>query len=328
MDYNSTWLGLAGGGFGLSAIGGVGVYQINLWNMGGNPVPIRALIIGKRLGVTLQAEAAHAVCLMTNVRSASSFTTIKSSGVDWAVGAGVKADAFVKSGSKIVSGLFKFAKDGNWAAQEGVKKLVQGLMGDFTPGAKTPQFVLLPSPAALSIGGGIWYEWQTLEKVGTDLAWEYAPPKFRMERKNGKLLLRMKGVPEQNNARINFRIRENDWGTDDELLWRKKGSHGRGEPNLNGTIYDGKLWNNGRGAGKGQDGFALSDWEPVGKMVTGMLSVSRNKLVTKNAWQKVGVSVCRGRINLYKWESDHYSDVMFDKAGVPYLTTDKKRWYE
>ena len=312
VDYSDKWLGLAGAGFGFSVIGGVGVYQVNLFCMDGKPVPIRALVVGKRLGATLQAETAHAVCLMTGIRSADGMTEIKSNGVDWALSLGVKADSFLKSGSAVAKGLVELAvHSGNWAAHESAKKLVQGLMGDFELTPKAPSFILLPTPVALGIGAGIYYEWQTMSKVGTDLAWEYLKPQWRLADEGGRVLLKMKGIPEPDGAEFNFHIRENVWGADNLLRFavppRREGEH-----MLTGTVRNGMLCDPQMGL---SDGFDLTSRVPVGKTTIGMLSVGKNAEVEKNADVSIGVSVCRGRINLYRWESDDYATVRSDGAG-------------
>lgn len=311
----TTWLGLAGGGFGFSAIGGMGVYQIDLWNMNGYAVPIRARIIGKRLGLTLQAEAAHALCLMTGVHSSASFTELKSQGVDWALALGVKADSFFKAGSKAAKVISEIAAtSANWATHETTKKAVQGLVGDFSIGPD-PSFILLPTPVALAAGAGVWYEWQTLEKVGGDITWDYLKPDWRVEASGGRVLLRMRNIPEQDGSTFNFRIRTDNWGADNTIIWATRAG-GSGDLNLNGVVYDGRLYDSRKGGSRGQaDGFDLSAYYPVGHSVTGILTVSRDTEVATNTTFKIGVSVCQGRINLYRWESDDYVSVTSGADG-------------
>ena len=314
MDFSDKWLGLAGGGGGFSVIGGIGVFQVNLFRMSGGAVPIRALVVGKRLGLTVQAEIAHAVCLLTGVRSAEDFTTVKSNGLDWALSFGIKADSFFKAGSAAAKALVGIGlHSGEWATNEVAKKAVQGLMGDFTLSPTEPSFVLLPTPAAMALGAGLYYEWQELTKVGTDLAWSYAPPTWRLEMQGAKLALRMRGIPEPNGAQINFRIRLNGWGTDDTLRFARPGQT-TGEKNLTGTVMDGKLYDQGN-AGKGPDGFNLSAYVPVGTLTSGVFGVDTTSDVATNADLEIGVSVCRGQINLYRWESSRYAKVHTDAQG-------------
>ncbi len=324
----STWLGMAGAGFGFSVIGGVGVYQVDLWNMDGNPVPIRARIVGKRLGVTLQAEVAHALVILTGVHSASSFTQLKSQGVDWALSLGVKADSFFKSGSKVAKIASEVAaKSTNWVTHETTKKAVQGIMGDFSLGSGM-NFVLLPTPVALAAGAGVWYEWQTLEKVGGDLTWDYLKPEWRVESSGGKLLLRMRNIPEQDGATFNFRIRTDNWGIDDELIFAT-GAGQAGHMNLRGVVYDGKLFDARTGGSRdAADGFDLSAYIPVGKSETGMLSVTRSTDVAKNKSFKIGVSICKGQINLYRWASDDYTSVTAGADGRLTSTTSGYSWLD
>ncbi len=313
MDYSDKWLGLAGGGGGFSVIGGVGVYQLDLYNMNGGAVPMRVLSVGKRLGVTLQAEVAHAVCLLTGVRSPDDFTSIKSNGLDWALSFGIKADSLLKTGGAAAKAIMGVAvHGGNWAAHETAKKAVQGLMGDFSMSPKEPSFVLLPTPAALAIGAGIYYEWQELTKVGSDLAWSYAPPSWRVEMYGAKLVLRMAGIPEADGTRINFRIRIKGWGTDDTILFTGPGK--TKSYNLTGTVYSGSLYDL-NSKGQGWDGFDLSAYQPVGTATSGFFGVDKTTDVAVEENLEIGVSVCKGQINLYRWESSRYAKVRTDAKG-------------
>ncbi len=313
MDWSDKWLGVAGGGFGFSLIGGMGAYQLNLWNMAGGNVPLRVLVFGKRLGLTAQAEAAHAVCFLSGVPSPNSFTEIKSSGVDWALALGLKADSLVKGGSKAAKAVAEIATStGNWASHEGAKKAVQGLMGDFSTSSSSPSFVLLPTPVAVAVGAGIWYEWQTMTKVGTDIAWEYVTPVWSLENAGQKVILKMHNIPEADGATLNFHIREKVFGSDNLISFANR-EGGQGSILLSGTVQNGRLTDP---ANSIADGFDLTSRIPVGKTEIGMLSVSKTKEVTKSDAVSIGVSVCQGRINLYRWESDDYAKVLTDAKGA------------
>jgi len=314
MNFSDKWLGLAGGGFGFSAIAGVGVYQLNLWNMGGGPVPIRALVIGKRLGITLQAETAHAVCLLTGVNSASDFTTIGSNGLDWALAFGLKVDALAKSGSTVAGVLSKLTKFGdNWAANETAKKAVQGLMGDFTFSPTAPSFVLLPTPAAFAVGAGVYYEWQELSKVGGDLGWKYSPPVWKFENRGGNLFLRMSKIPAQDGDILNFETRVDGWGIDDVIRFIPPG-YGKARTYLSGRVYGGKLYELGS-TGKGKPGVNMTTSQPAGLSTSGFFGIENTKDVVKDGFMDLSVSVCKGINNIYHWSSDRYIKVHANGDG-------------
>jgi hypothetical protein len=321
MDYSDKWLGLAGGGFGFSAIGGLGVYQVDLWHMGGNPTPIRALIMGKRLGATLQAEASHAVCLMTGVQAASSFSKIESNSVEWALSLGFKADNFIKAGSGAAKTISELAAHTtNWAAHETSKKAVQGMMGDFSFSPKGPNFVLLQTPFAVGIGAGIWYEWQTLTQTGTDIAWQYIKPRWQLTNQNDKVILKMNGIPEVDGARMNFQIKQKKFGPDDLLRWAVPPRR-EGKALLTGVVKNGVLTDPEMGL---ENGFDLSTRLPVGKTGIGVFSVSDNGDVERNKTIEIGVGVSRGINNLYKWESGDYAKVTTDATGKFVTTSDNR----
>jgi hypothetical protein len=314
MDYSDKWLGLAGGGGGFSVIGGVGVYQIDLYKMDGSPVPMRVLSVGKRLGITAQAEFAHAVCLLTGVRSANGFTSVKSNGLDWALSFGVKADSLLKTGGKAAKAIMDIAVEGGgWAGHEVAKKAVQGLMGDFSLSPKEPSFVLLPTPAAFAVGAGIYYEWQELTKVGGDLGWKYAPPTWKFENRGGNLFLRMSRIPAQDGDQINFQIRIDGWGIDDTIMFAPPGQT-KGKYYLSGRVYGGKLYELGS-TGKGKAGVNLTVCQPTGLSTSGFFGVDVDKNIPKSQFIELGVSVCKGVNNIYHWSSERYLKVHVDDFG-------------
>lgn len=323
VDWSKTWIGLAGGGFGFSVGAGVGVYGMKLYNMGSNPIPIQATIVGKRLGLTIGAEVAHAVCFMTGVSKSSDFDTLSSSGVDWNISAGVDIDSIIKGGGKVIKALMSVAKRsqaGGWAKNEAAKKAAQWAMGDLGTDFSKMNFYLIPTPAALSVGAGIWYEWQTLYKSGSNMAWKYTPPQWGIETPGGKMLLRMRGIPEPDGRRMCFRIRKDTWGYDDTIRFKPHsavgnyGQRGTRTANLFGTVSGGRLWQNGK-VGRGKDGIDLAPLVPTGETVTGAMSVYTNTDIDKNDTIKIGISVSHNQSNYYKWESDKYIKVTTDGSG-------------
>lgn len=327
MQYNDKWLGMVGGGMGASFIAGMSVYQINMWNMAGGEVPMPVIIVCKRLGVVATAGMAHAVCLITGVTSPNEFTEIKSKGVDWALSVGADVDSVVK-GLGGVADLIKSAgsKAGNWATQESAKKAVQGVMGDFTPTTTQPNFVLLPTPLALEVGAGVFYEWQTLTKTGTDVAWRYVQPSWWLEKKNGKVLLQMNAIPERDGALIGLQFRLKTWGTDDVLIFRTNRMEMVGFRQTNmlktvrGTVRGGALY----GENSQTPGLDLSALIPAGKLEVGLLSTDNKAKTFTNEGLQIGLSVTRdprSETNLYKWVSKDYVRIRTGVGGQ-FETTD------
>jgi hypothetical protein len=326
MDYSKVWLGTVGGGAGFSVIGGMSVYQLNLWNMAGGNVPIQAVIVGKRLGLTVQAEAAHAICILTGVKSASEFTTIKSSGIDFALAAGIRVDSLFKSSAKAAKMIAKGAtKVGHsWASSEASKAGVRGLMDDVDFDMSKPQFYLLPTPLGVGAGAGIWYEWQELHKTGSDLAWKYSDPAWRVSGIGKELKLEVTGIPETDGTHVNFRIRKDTWGYDDAYRFADAGNAktffgGTNETNLNGVVKDRQLWMRGARTA----GVPLGQMKVIGKLETKMMSVPETDHMDRNKIVKIGVTVTKGKGNATSlWESDNYAKVKFNDGGQMYSAVD------
>src|SRR5690554_4447323 len=95
---DTTWLGLLGGGVSGSIIGGGSIYQIDLWNMGGAPLPVRVLVTGRRVGVMAEAGTALAALIVTGCRTGAEMDGITSSGLDWEFAVGLKGSALVRAG--------------------------------------------------------------------------------------------------------------------------------------------------------------------------------------------------------------------------------------
>lgn len=322
MDYGSTtWLGKAGAGFSGSLIGGGSVYQLNMWNMAGGQVPIPVLIVGKRVGLSAQVDMGHCVCLMTGVSGPHAFSEIRSRGVDWALSLGKNVDSVVKSSGQVGQLFLDAARHtGNWAAQESAKKAVQAVMGDFTIRPSGPSFTLLPTPLSVGIGAGIFYEWQTLTQVGSDVAWRYVKPDWWLENSGGGVTLHMSSIPEKDDSQIGLQFRVKRFGSDDQLIFD---SSRTGLVNMRrtnrlttvlGRVREGRLVD----PSSGTFGLNLSSLVPVGRRKIGMLSVSRDDTVTRNGTLQIGLSVNRSatsETNLYKWESRNYATIRTDQDG-------------
>lgn len=310
MNYGDKWLGKFGGGGSISVIGGGSAYQANVWNMAGGNVPMPVLVTGARLGLVANADAGHAILLVTGVPYPEAFTEIKSSGVDWVLSFGGKADAAVKSTGKVAKALYDITSEvGNWAAQESAKKAVQTLMGDFELPSSKPGFILLPSPVAVGIGAGIFYEWQTLVKVGSDIAWKYIKPNWWLQAGQSNLWLHMDSIPEKDNQRVAIHLQRKVFGTDDIVLFN---GAGRASPVIVGIVKNGKLHDPSGGLG-----INLSALKIAGVTEIGMLSTNRK--ATNFAGEKIYISVnvatSLSGTNLYKWQSKDYAAVQIDATG-------------
>ena len=309
MNYGDKWLGKFGGGFSASVIGGGSAYQANVWNMASGNVPMPVLVTGKRLGLMSNAEAGHAIILVTGVPYPEAFSEIKSSGIDWVLSIGGKADAAIKTTSKAGALLEAASKAGNWAAQESAKKAVQGIMGDFELPSSKPGFILLPTPAAVGVGIGIFYEWQTLVKVGSDVAWRYIKPNWWLQAGQNNLLLHMDSIPEKDNQRVAIHLQRKVFGSDDILLFN---SSGRASPVIVGIVKNGRLHDS-----SGSLGINLSAQKIAGVTEIGMLSTTRKagNFAGEKIYISVNVATSLSGTNLYKWQSKDYAAVQIDATG-------------
>ena len=330
MSDSSKWLGKMGGGFSASLIGGMSVYQLNMWNMAGGTVPMPVLIIGKRLGLMAQAEAGHAFCLLTGVTSPNEFTKLESAGFDWCLSMGGDADSVVKTAGGLSEILVKSAKGaGNWATNTGTKMAVNKFLSDSGADKPKAQFYLIGTPLSVGLGAGIFYEWQTLTKTGTDVAWRYVKPTWWLENKGGKVLLHMSPLPETDGTTIGLQFRTDIWGADDVLIFDtdRIGNVGFNQTDklktVRGTVRSGKLC----AYNSSDPGLNLSSLIPHGKLEVGMLSTSRNTEVTRNGSVRLGIDVVKdafSETNLSMWSSDDYAEVKTDGSGRFASTTDTR----
>jgi hypothetical protein len=318
LDYNTTWIGLLGGGVSGSVIAGGSVYQIDVWNMGGKPLPARVLVTGKRVGVVAEVGTSHAMLIVTGCQSAREMEGITSSGLDWELAVGLKGSALVKTGAK----LFKMvvadatAKVANWAAHESAKRLVQWAMDDLGVVKPGKQFNLLPSPVSLSFGAGIFYDWQTLKLLSGNVGWQYISPEWFVEAVNGSVRLQLYNIPEQDGAQVRIGFSVSEWGLDPYIRWKKK----KGEANVDrqqnyqivGYVYDGYLFE--RHDGMGYSGINLSNLQPVGRLEEGIFSTSRTNDVKKHG--KLTVRPVVFKFSNYEyWKAGDTVDMTLDSDG-------------
>ncbi len=325
MSWNNVWIGFMGGGFGASAIVGGSYYCLPLYNMAFNQDPMHVAVFGRRLGLTLQAEAAAACCIMTGVPSADRFERMESSGVDWALGAGFNISATVQNGSEALEALVNMAiNTTSWAVQESAKNLVRSVMGDIEADSNTQNFVLLPTPASLSVGAGIWYEWSDVLRIGHNLIWRREPPQWGIEGNTGALTLRMQNIPMRDGETITLAITHDVLGPDDYLEWETNGSR---TTRLHGVVWGQKLYPFGtrEAQAAGADGVSLSDLAICGRNVGHVFSMgTQSNEVVRNESMDIGVNVMSGAIELFS--SDDYCEVRTDARGRLATRIGDRRW--
>lgn len=314
MSWGNVWIGFMGGGFGASAIIGASYYSVPLFNMGVGQNPIHVAVFGRRLGLTLQAEAAAACCIMTGIPSGDRFQRMESSGVDWSLGAGFDIGATVQHGSEAIEFLAQMARSTRaWSIEERAKNLVRALMGDIDSNSNEQNFVLLPLPGSLSIGAGLWYEWSDVLKLGHNLMWQREPPRWALDNRTGQIMLRMDGIPLQDGDDIEVGLTVDGFGVDDRLAWN---SNGNRRARILGQVWGQKLYPFGNGQRRelGPDGVNISSLQISGRNESHMFSTgTQNGEVVRNDTLSIGVLLGHGGLD--HWESDDYCEMRSDANG-------------
>lgn len=316
LDYGTTWLGLMGGGISGSIIGGGSVYQIDVWNMGGYSLPARVLVTGRRVGLVAEAGTAHAMLIVTGCSSAKDMDGITSSGIDWEFAVGIKGSALVKTGASIlkVVAAEAAAKVANWAMHEAAKQLVQWAMDGVAGGVQSgKQFKLLPSPLAISVGMGLFYDWQTMSLLGGKIGWQYISPKWSIETNNGSVRLQMFDIPEQDGEVVRVGFAVDEWGFDPLIRWKTKGGDVQVDGHqILGYVYQGRLFE--RPDGMGYSGINLTNLQPIGRLEAGLLTVSRTTVT-----QKGGTLTVRPQVyefgNYAYWSASDKVTMTLDSNG-------------
>lgn len=315
---DTTWVGLLGGGVSGSVLGGGSIYQIDLWHMGGDPLPVRALVKGKRVGVVAEVGTAFAALIVTGCRKGKEMDGITSSGIDWELAVGLKGSAIVKTGAKLFQAMAAqaAAKSFNWAVHESTKRFVQWTMNDLGIVQSGKQFNLLPSPISFGIGAGIFYEWQTLNLLGGKIGWQYISPCWTAENFQGGVYFQLLDVPEQDGELLHLGFSIPEWGIDPYIRWKKEKGDGRvGQKNyhIDGYVYEGALFE--RRDGMGMSGINLGNYVPIGRMEEGIISgFSDTKTVTKNGKLTVRPVVFQFSNYAY-WSASDTMTVNVDGSG-------------
>ena len=318
INYATTWLGLLGGGVSGSIVAGGSVYQIDLWNLGGQSLPVRVLITGKRLGIVAEASNCLAMLLVTGCRTAAEMDGITSSGIDWELAIGLKGSALVKTGAKLVTAVAaRAAADAtNWAVHESSKRLAQWMMDDLGVVQSGKQFNLLPTPLGIGVGAGIFYEWQTLSVMKGKIGWQHISPKWYAEKSGDSVRLQMYDIPEQDGTQVQLGIARDAFGLDPYICWKStRGDTKVGTKNafhILGYCYRGCLFE--RRDGMGYAGINLTNLVPTGEFEDGLFSNSVSKNVARNDTIEVYPVVFRFG-NVAYWSSSKQMTVAVDKEG-------------
>lgn len=315
LNYDTTWIGLLGGGASGSIIAGGSIYQIDVWNMGGNPLPARVLVKGKRVGAVAEVGASHAMLIITGCRSAKDMEGIETSGLDWEFAVGLKGSAILKTGAKLFKAVATeiSAKVVNWATHESAKRLVQWAMDDLGIVKPGRQFNLLPSPLSFSVGAGIFYEWQKINLLGGKIGWQYISPKWFVENVIGNAWIQIFNIPEQDGEEVKIGFSIPELGFDPYISWQKKkgGARVRGI-SIIGYAYNGFLCE--RSDGMGYSGINLSNLQPIGRSKSTLLLPKRTNEVKKWGFLEVRPEVFQYPGYSY-WEADDTFEVSLDRDG-------------
>ncbi|MEZ5429080.1 MAG: hypothetical protein R2747_22730 [Pyrinomonadaceae bacterium] len=315
---DTTWLGLLGGGVSGSILGGGSIYQIDLWHMGGDPLPVRALVTGKRVGVVAEVSTAMAALVVTGCRTGKEMDGITSSGIDWELAVGLKGSAIVKTGAKLfkVVAAEAAAKSVNWAVHESAKRFVQWTMNDLGVVQSGKQFNLIPSPLSLGVGAGIFYEWQTLKLLGGKIGWQHISPTWNVENFDGGVYFQLLDIPEQDGSLVHLGFSVPEWGIDPYIRWKKEKGEGRvGQKNyhIDGYSYEAAFFE--RRDGMGLSGINLSNYLPIGRLEEGIFTgFSDTKTVTKSGKLTVRPHVFEFS-NYSFWSASDTMTVDVDSSG-------------
>lgn len=315
---DTTWVGLLGGGVSGSIIGGGSIFQIDVFNMGGERLPVRALVTGKRVGLVAEVGTAMAALIVTGCRKGAEMDGITSSGIDWEFAVGVKGSALVKTGAKLFKTMAAqaTAEGVNWAVHESAKRFVQWATDDLGVVKSGKQFNLIPSPVAFGLGAGVFYEWQTLNLLGGKIAWQHISPRWSIENAAGDVYFQLNNIPEQDGTQISVGFGVDEFGLDPLIRWEKVKGEGRVSSkhkyHILGYVYSGVLFE--RRDGMGFSGINLSNYKPIGEMQSGYFTTENNKDVARNTKITIYPQVYQFA-NYPLWTADDRASVEVDKNG-------------
>jgi len=199
--WQKCWVAPAGG----VAVGGIvvgyGWAYVTLFNVADpSKPPIHCLAEITRAGLWAGVSAGHAVAVATGIKEAADLHDEKFSAIDWQADLVVKIGGAVKTASRLGDAaldLLKLVlKQPKTFRGSVLKNLVENLLRgwrDFNPSGKN--FMLLATVLGKGKGLGAFKEWQHLYTSGATL-WAHKPPRWRMRKVGGQIVLEMQGIPE------------------------------------------------------------------------------------------------------------------------------------
>lgn len=329
MSDGSTWLGYLGAGGSAALIVGGGVYQFDLWNVGGKNLPTRVYVTSKKVGLIAHAGISHAMVLVTGASNQTELDNIGSSGIDWEfdIGASAKAlkgvakfekyaDLFAKVEKLATTGGKSVRTMTNWAGHESGKRLAQAAMGDFgVVQGSGPQFNVLPSPLSFGLGAGLVYDWQKMYTMGGKQAWSMISPSWRLENEGSSVILYMTNIPEQDGTRIKLAIGIDEWGSDPYIRWKADKGGPKVDPSkayhILAYVKGGEIYHSESSELAGID---LGKLTPIGQLETGMTSVSKTRTINTDTKLDIYPAVMKFG-NYPYWSADDDATVKVDRSG-------------
>lgn len=277
---NTTWIGVLGGGVTGALLIGGSVFQIDLWHMGGDPVPARVLVTSTRVGLVAEAGLPTCSLVVTGCRYPDEMDGITSSGIDWEASIGFRAGAAAKTGRQIAEAMFAevAAEVSFWAMNEASKRYTQWLHNDLGIVKPGRQFNLLPWPMSPTVGAGVFYDWQKLQLMRGNLGWKYIKPYWSVENYNGSVHFHMGNIPEQDDTRIKIGLSLPRFGADPVICFESP-LRRSGYTYFDGLVADAGLIEHRRSP---MGGINLTKLRPVGLSKAGLFTVQRTDEVVRN----------------------------------------------
>jgi hypothetical protein len=316
FDPATTWIGMLGGGVSGAILAGGSLLQFDLHKMNGDQWPARVLIKGTRIGPIAYTGTSTAMCIVKECATAKAMDGLTDTGLDWELGAGLSAKGILKAGATLFKTVAKSAAEGisGWARNETAKRLVNWSLNDLSIVEPGKAFHVIPYPLQFGIGGGFFYEWQTMSLLGGSIAWKYLKPTWFIETAEGCVYFYLQNIPEQNGETIKIGFYIDEWGGDPAIRWKRHDNAGGArvekpaEYHIKGVVYDGILYENHDSY---YSGINLSHLTPIGRLES---DCTTNDTVEKSTSYDVYPVVFRGG-NMTYWEADEAVTVDVNKYG-------------
>lgn len=245
--FADVWAGFTVGGANASFILGGSGTACALWSLSGKRDRLDALIVGARVGAMAQAHLdAPSLVFMRGVRDFEHFKSLSLSdgGYDWQASLGTEwiskkkvemaaglttlmpklrpiIGAYLKNQENIeqIAGSNEFKTAFNILVGESENILDK----DYLKNRDPQKYYIFPCLPSLGAGVGFWYEKTKLIPFGTQNAWYYAKPKWRLTPSSGnELILQIEGIPEPDGTDFNVAIRIDEWGYDPRIRFKQE----------------------------------------------------------------------------------------------------------